>query len=343
MENQQLLYYLIKGIKEWEQDFYQIPKKIQKGQQLLVFSCALNKQYPPTDLSSLIRMLMMPVEEWGVEGLTQEFPPDARIINRQFGLTEEADDFLSYYQHPEEADNSTVEQILQYCRMHQLQDEYVQIRSFLSNPKHSVIGAGILARFKRHLSNIELGNLLMACYEEVSYLSNYRKCPYCGWTLQKRDGAWRCNKDQTCRQLASFTSFTSFDTTNEKNYRMKSGVQKYTLLPGMAEKKIAKKLQKKEYHISMYPNIDEEDIAIELGHHTIYLDVKDYRNPYTLAQYLISKKPSNDCWYVIPSYHEEQFPAYEKIVQQSLEEAHLSYRIVMEHSLISALEAMQHA
>lgn len=29
----------------------------------------------------------------------------------------------------------------------------------------------------------------------------------------------------------------------------------------------------------MYPNIDEEDIAIELNEQTIYLDAKDYRNP----------------------------------------------------------------
>lgn len=342
MEHEHLLYYLISGVKEWERDFHVIPKKVQKGQQLLAFACALNDKEPPTDLSILVRMLMQPIEKWEIVGLTAYFPSNASIINRQYEISDEAEDFLSYYQHPEEKESSIVENILNICREQQLDEDYVKIRTFLSNPNHAVMDAKKLQRFKRRIPNDELANLFIACYEEVAYISNYKKCPNCGWTLKQREGAWHCNKDQTCRQLANFTNLKRFEENEGKMYRMKPGVQKYTLLPGMAEEEIAKRLREKGYTISIYPNIDEEDIAIVFDDYSVYIDVKDYRNPYTLAQYLIQKKPSKNSWYVIPSYHEEIFPAYKQIVQQCLKEANLPYRIVMEQSLIEELEVLQH-
>lgn len=341
MDYKLLFYYLSAGAKEWEKNFHKIPRKILKGHQLLIHACAINKIKPPTDISMLVRMLMQPIEKWGIEQMTNVLPGNAQVISANYGVTEEAEDFLSYYKHPEEEQNAVMEKILAYCRAQNLQDEYVNIRMFLSNPAYAVVSAVELAKFRRRISHVELAGFFMMCYEEVSYIANFKKCPNCGWTLTEQNGAWRCNKDHTCRQLSNFTNVKFFSFDQEKVYRMTSGIQKYTLLPGMAEEKIATRLRKKGYSIIIYPEVDQDDIAIEFDYQTIYVDVKDYRNPYTLAHYLIDKNPPSTSWYVIPSYHEEIFPMYKQIVEQYLRESNLTYTIIMENELIKKLEAFQ--
>lgn len=211
-----------------------------------------------------------------------------------------------------------MKQILITSRRKKLVSDYRSIRAFLSNPNHSVITYHKLYDFVyRNVKDADLQNLVFSCYEEFVNVTNYRKCPNCGWTLEWRKGNWRCNKEDVCHFVSDVQEFSSFGMTDEKLIRMTPGIQKYVLLPGMSEQNIAKKLSKKGYTVTMYPNIDEYDIQIELKNQVTMIDVKDYRNSWQLANYLNNlhqSKIKSNILYVIPDYRLQMTTHYQRKV-----------------------------
>ena len=320
-QSYKMLYKLAIGFKKWEEQKGSLPEEVHDGLKLMVSECARNQMYPPTDINQLMKILTLPSKEWGISGLESIFPPEASLLNNEFGVTLEAEDFLEEIESPEEYEQSIMKQILLYCRTNNLEDSYRLIRIFLSNKSHSVIPFYKLYDFYGKISNSDLINLVSSCYEEVVNIEHYRKCPNCGWTLEWKKGNWRCNKENTCQALSDFRSIEHYDETDEKLLRMKSGIQKYILLPGMSELRIADKLSKKGYKVTMYPNIDEYDIKVETIDYVAMLDVKDYYNPYQLALYINNKTTTelnDNVWYIIPDYRAKLFPEYQKRVKDYL-------------------------
>lgn len=333
-----MLYFLTSGFKQWEKERNEVPHDLKMGHSLFVKACAQLGTLPPTDLPSLVRLLMKPSEQWGIAQLENFFPPDASLLDQLMGVSHEADDFVEIYISPEENEQSVMKKILLHCRNKGLDSEYRKIRMFLSNPVNAVISGHTIWKFIGGIGDENLHTLVNQCYEKVDSLENYKKCPHCGWTLSKKNGNWRCNKDTTCRGLANFTSVDAFDVDANLFHRLTSGIQKYTLLPGIAESKIAKRLTKNNYQLTMYPGIDKADIEVFLAGTSVQLDVKDYQNPNQLAQYLMKKEPLENCWYVIPSYHERIYKGYAKRVQNQLQNAGFTnIKIVMENNLLKEL------
>lgn len=339
VDNSKMLYFLTRGFKRWEEEKDKIPYDVKIGHGLLVEACAKSGTLPPTDLPSLVRLLMKPSEQWGITGIETVYPLDAPLLDKFTGVSYEADDFVEIYVSPEENDQSIMKEILLYCREKELDSNYRKIRMFLSDPVNAVISGRSLWKLKDEILDETLQSLVNQCYEKVESLKNYKKCPHCSWTLVEKDGNWRCNKDVTCRSLANFTAVDAFDVDANLYYRLTPGIQKYTLLPGMAESKIAKRLKKKSYQLTMYPEVDKADIEVFLAGTSVQLDVKDYQNPCQLAQYLIKNEPQENCWYVIPSYHERIYKGYAKRVQNQLQNAgYTNIKVVMENNLIKELE-----
>lgn len=312
-EPYRMLFIVASAFKKWEEQKDVIPEEIYDGLRLFIKECSVNGVVPPTDIKQLEEILMLPSKEWGISGLKKLFPPDASLLDKEIGLTIEAEDFLEEFLSPDEYEQSAMKQILVYCRKNNLEDTYRKIRTFLSKPEHAVIPFQTLYQFMGTINNYNLVNLFSSCYENINNLDGYRKCPNCGWTLEWKNGYWRCNKEDICRSLADFTVVEPFPQTAEKMLRMKSGIQKYILLPGMAELRMEEKLSIKGVGVTLYPNIDEYDLKIEKDDKEILLDVKDYRDPYQLALYInrINLSDLNkDVWYVIPDYRTKNYEKY---------------------------------
>lgn len=337
-----MLYFLTIGFKKWEKEKI-IPDEVYTGMKLMVYECAKNNKKPPANIQELAKILTLPSKQWGILDVERIFPPDASLLDKEYGVTIEAEDFLENIESTEEYEQSIMKQILITSRKKTLDSDYRSIRAFLSNPNHSVITYHKLYDFVyRNVKDAQFQNLVFSCYEEIVNITNYRKCPNCGWTLEWRKGNWRCNKEDVCHFVSDVQDVSSFEMTDEKLMRMTPGIQKYVLLPGMSEQNIAKKLRKKGYTVTMYPNIDEYDIRIELKNQVIMIDVKDYRNPWQLANYLNNlhqSKIDSNVLYVIPDYRVQMISQYQKKVKNYLRnELKKIIKIYSESEIIKLLE-----
>ena len=176
-----------------------------------------------------------------------------------------------------------MKEILHYCRKYDLDEEYRKVRSIVASPDNAVLTYVRLRSILFSIKDTTLKQLLEKCYEQVPHsVDNYKKCPYCGWTVSFVKGRWRCNKEQICGYFQSFERLEAYGfSKDEMVYRVRPGIQRYVLLIGMIEEKICKRL--KGYNAILYPNIDEFDIRINVNDTIIDLDVKDYRSPKMLA------------------------------------------------------------
>jgi hypothetical protein len=316
---QDMLYYLITGLQKWPNNYDHIPDELHKGMLMLIQENARSGSEIPADIHRLLQILHKPSLEWGIQGLIDHYPVESSLIEEFIGITPDAEDFINTYISPDEAQQKNMLAILQFCRdeSRDLQAEYTQIRTFLSMPQNAVLSALQLAQFAESIRDRELSMLVRTCYEEVTLqMDNYRKCPHCGWTLAYKHDRWQCNKENICYSLADFETFDLFNYKNERVFRLLPGIQRYVLLPGISEMKIADWLRRKGYGVELYPNIDEYDLEISHHESKIYLDVKDFKDPRTLANFFNQKslsyleKYGQQVYVVIPKYRNDLYPSY---------------------------------
>lgn len=319
----EMLYNLITGIRNWDdRSLKSIPTEFYKGFHQFIYHSSLSDVSPPLDIPELIIKLHRPAEEWGIEGVEQHFPLEASLLNKKVGLTFETDDFIEQLQDPKEYEQSKMKELLLYCRDNNFQDEYVKIRRFLSERDHVVISVQDLYMFVGSFQDQQLRDYIRSFYEEVDDLEKYKVCPYCGWTLEKKMDSWVCNRGSTCHLQTEYSMFQKFPKSNLQFLRMTKGIHRYTLLPGMAENKIASKLAGREYTIEMYPDVDDFDILVEKDGKSLALDVKDHYHPFYFASSINDelkyKKIDKDLWFVVPQARLEIFPAYIEQAKQKL-------------------------
>ncbi|KRE50658.1 hypothetical protein [Paenibacillus sp. Soil724D2] len=324
-----MLYQLIIGLQQWRVSPTTIPYELRKGQLILVKMRLFSNEPVPSDIPSLIRFLQQPVSAWKIDLTNVAFPQDASLLIRQMGLSPEAMDFLQDYQLPYETHQKEVYEILKYCRQAEppLTETYRQIRTFLSSPANAIITGVQLHSFARSIRDSELSKRILACYEPISNdVTYFRKCNRCGWTLHFHNHQWRCGVEDICGQLESRGEPMELENSREMLYHLKEGVHRYTLLPGLAEIQLANRLIKKGYKVEMYPDVDRYDLAVHESDQVIFFDVKDYRNPYSLAAYFnqldsssLKKYKEERVYIVVPSYRKRSYRQYIRQVLNSLE------------------------
>ncbi|KAB2392521.1 hypothetical protein [Bacillus cereus] len=344
-EIKEMIYSIAKGLAQWEKKVWtEIPETLHKGH-LLFMKNALQSNTPPNNVFDLIKLLHEPVEKWGMDGVEKLLPSDSTFLVEGFGLSIDIEDFLEEYIDPEEFDQSAMKEILKYCRDKALDEEYRKIRSILASPDNAVLTYVRLRSMLYSIKDNTLKQLLENCYEEVPHsIDNYKKCPYCGWTVSFIKGRWRCNKEQICGHFQSFERLETYGFSKDETvYRVRQGIQRYVLLTGMIEEKICKRL--KEYDAVLYPDIDEFDIRINVNDTLIDLDVKDYRSPRMLANAFNNKnsrqleKYHKNAYVIIPNYRLKMNPNYKELVCSSLsKESSVYIQIMTERELFKCLK-----
>lgn len=327
-ELQVMIYEIMKGIDQWSENKSEIPAALYRGHLRFMKFTALNGGSVPADLHYFIGILQKPSREWGIHEIDKVYDSGAALLDEYIGFTLEAEDFMNSFESPDEDDQNEMKKILNYCRKHQLDKGYVSIRTFLSNPEHAVIDAfSLLESFPALTDDKQLNDLIFQCYEELPQsLNNYRKCPYCGWTLEWKKGNWQCNKENICHHLKDFEKVRFFEfNETERIYRMKRGIQRYVLLPGMQEISLANQLRNQGYQVELYPEIDLFDLRIYNEGKAIDVDVKDYRSPALLANTFnqMSQKQlakyHHDSYVVIPYYRSAATVSYTTRFYQRLD------------------------
>lgn len=344
----EMLFYLITGIQQWQNNYGAIPDDLYKGMLMFIQLSSEMNPNPPVDLYHLMQILYKPSQEWRIPDLMKVYPEQAPLLDNFVGLVTDADEFLNRFISPQEAEQQQMYEILKYCReeSRRLQEEYTIIRTFLSDPGHAVLTSRERSDFLDRFQDVDLIQLIIACYQEITEeVSNYRKCPHCGWTMEYKHDQWRCNKEDVCRSLADMEALEPFDFGKQRVFRLIPGIQRFVLLPGMSELRMVERLQKKGYEVDLYPNIDTFDLSVRQGGRQFFLDVKDFKDPQTLANYFNEQSSSylekylDQCYIVIPQYRDLMFRNYKKRAEVYLNDTAQRYiRIIMENELERRLQ-----
>ncbi|MBG9795966.1 hypothetical protein ABD76_27435 [Paenibacillus dendritiformis] len=347
-KRQVMLFYLITGIQKWQDNFGVIPDELYTGMLRFIQLSAEGNPNPPVDLYQFVQILHKPSREWGIPNLENDYPEHAPLLEEEIGLVADTDEFMNRYISPQDAEQQNMYDILKYCREdgRQLRDEYTAIRTFLSEKQHAVISARELNDFVENFQDSELIKLIRHCYQEITQeLTNFRICPHCGWTMEYKHDRWRCNKENICHSLADMEILASFEFGNQRVFRLNPGIQRFVLLPGISELRLAERLRKKGYEVEMYPNVDQFDLCVKQAGRDFFLDVKDFKDPRTLASFFNEQDASylekykEHCVIVVPQYRNLLFREYRKRAQMYLNEtARHCIQIVMENEVEQTLQ-----
>lgn len=342
-DTRNMLLLLVRGIAAWQNNYSRIPDELYEGMMRFIALSASPHTKPPVDIHQLIRLLHKPSNEWGIPNIQNYYPENAPLLEEFIGLTAEADEFLNMYISPQDAEQQCMFNILKFCRQKgtELQQDYVKIRTFLSNSRNAVLTFYDLSTFAAEFRHAELTELIHQCYEDVTEsLVNYRICPHCGWTMEYKKDQWRCNKEDICHWLADMENLKTFDFGSNRVKRLRPGIQRYVLLPGISEIRIAERLLRRGYEVELYPNLDEYDLSVRKNDRLIYLDVKDFRDPSTLANFFNSQSASylekyhEKCYIVVPKYRNDRYPMYvDRSMNRLIEPAKDFIRMITEKEL----------
>ncbi|QSF46190.1 restriction endonuclease-related protein [Paenibacillus tianjinensis] len=345
---EEILYYLIEGLEKWELSKDKIPESLQKGHRL--FSRALMEQGspPPADIVALLKILQKPPKEWGLPDAATLLS-DKPLVIPYVGISAAARDFKLIYESPEEAHVKEVLAILQYCRNNtpQLDEQYRKIRMFLI--KHPVVTLSEFLPFSLSLGEGELFKSVQNCYQNITLeASRYRKCPRCGWTLDYRNHQWRCGIEDICGQVESREQYLQDWNSKEPLFRLRFGIYRYTLLPGLVEVRARDNLVQSGYKVVMFPDVDRFDLEVEMGRYSIYFDMKDFSNPFSLAKffneqtvYQLQKYSQDEVYVVIPEYRRQRYPNYVFTVKRLLRTHANHIRIIDERDILRMLKEQE--
>lgn len=301
----------------------------------------------PTNLPSLIQWLQTPVQEWGVKDAL-DAPFSSPILSRYGAITPDAADFIQIYDNPTEAQSREVFEILQYCRQAspQLDEEYRKIRTFLI--ENAVIAGDVLYPFAMQFPK-DLSKHLIACYDDeiTSRIEHYRKCPRCGWTLSYKNGEWQCGAYDLCGQVQTKSNEPEEWPTDKRLFRLTEGVHRYTLLPGLAELSLQRKLEAVGFNVELYPNVDRYDLSVKKdGRKIAMIDVKDFSHPLNLAYFfnqlsdnqLAKYTTEENVLIIIPDYRKQHHSMYAYQVKQALSDRAKQLQVWDEKRAISKLK-----
>lgn len=346
-ELKDILYYLIRGLQKWSEDFSKIPSELHKGHLMLTRRGLANDVFIPNNLYDLLHFIKQPCKKWGLKGLEKIYSPEVGLYEEYVGLTREAEEFLEEFATPQESQQRVMLEILTYCRDKFQKDAqyariYSNIRSFVSQPENAVIPLKKLSKFALSIKDSQLSQLCFQLYEKIeSPLDRFRKCPYCHWTLEYAPGQWKCN-DHICRHLGDFSELQSLDEKSKPLCRLTPGIQKFVLLPGIAEQKLYHRLKKRKLSVELYPEVDQFDIRIHFDAGPVDIDVKDYKSPIHLALHLNRAdldKYHEKTYIIVPDYRRQLRESYIDQVNVNLKPAvRQKIKIMWESAFLSRLK-----
>lgn len=310
---QEIIYVQLIGLRQLhealEKDEFAMPESVVHARRRLARYFLNNGRKPLIGLNEWVAAMLQPVKTWLPEA--EDFIDLEAPLWENNGWSRDSEYFLQAYGRPEDYQELTVLKVLEYCRKNNDQEGYVLFRSFLSDPEWAVVSEEELNQMAASFSDEFLKQQIRACYEPFAEWEQARKCPYCGWSLLKKSGLWHCGHANVCFDLEGSNKW-SLQTAepfpfgkDTRVYRLRPGIHRYTLIPGIPEKRIAENLSK-IHRVERYPEQDRFDLAVYLDNRNIYLDVKCFRSPVHLATYIERLGPERleefrtHAWFVIP-------------------------------------------
>ncbi|WP_124726794.1 hypothetical protein [Staphylospora marina] len=338
----ELLTLQMDGIRKYiDQQDHQSVRKAMNALAAYLMSRGLK---PPSALNQWFEWLARPVGTWVDSSHEDLFNLAEPVFDRRIkDISFAAFCFSQRFGSTDDYQTRPVLQVRDHCKQHHSEEGYVRFRSILTQSKFAVLDQEDYVRLISDEKDLIIREQLMKCYERIDDWREYRKCPRCGWTLHFERGEWRCGTYNACWKVSKhgFIHPKAFRfKKGSRVYRLKPGIHRSVLVPGLPEQRIYEKVRKTYPQAELYPNFDHDgDIRVDLGGCRVLFDVKSYLSPHGLAKHLeLSKNGENVQVIVIPSEYEvEGGPLYVKRLKSRLS-GRKDLQIISERKIIRYLK-----
>jgi hypothetical protein len=272
----------------------------------------LNPGQPALSVSTLNRYLSLPIEKWIDASLRQGFEGCLQVDNEPSVL---CSDIALEYDPNEglERVQQIVKDVRDRCRLRPRGDaEYRAFR--LSLCELPYIHTSQTLDFL-----VELGVQFKALFEDIPEhlirAEMFYPCPCCGWPMQIQRAEVCCGS-QWCEKTVGVclwakgelysvqTSRLIPGVTAENRYRLNTALWKFTLIPGVLERRLRDRIAKLGLKPVLWPDVDRGDVKVEVADQEIWLDAKVWRSPALLGHQLASSE-ANGTWIVLPDYQKD--------------------------------------
>ncbi|MDQ0917542.1 hypothetical protein [Paenibacillus sp. V4I5] len=260
----------------------------------------LTNQNIPINNYYFLQLLYKPLNQWSIideesiQYLDENGFSDLVLLEEHSGLSNLAQEWIYEMGNIEELDTKVLEHALHHFRQavrsrflsEQIAtDLYSKFRQFFS--KNPIVDESLLNEQVKSISQIipALGPLLRNAYEEFP-TGNFVVCPGkgCGWGARLLNGRKVQCVNPYCKENNQAKLKTVVKTGK---LRTKPGIQYYVSLTSFDERNLFEKLEKYGYKVRLYPGVESKgDIEVIKRNQTFYIDVKSYRTPRKLAEWL---------------------------------------------------------
>lgn len=290
------------------------PKALQQGMHKLASLQVDAGLYPIRGLQDLLMLAHQPLLTWQFDWPEEFAEPLDKLLDR--GLPT---NFCLQWVHDQGVDAFDQEQLLpkvmEICRQAQQPETYTAFRGLLIH--QPVIDSMSLQEAKMEPTMRLLAGELSEAYTPVPPSSNqdgvFQLCKHCsGLLLRIEGGDFQCENER-CR-VRGFAVERVIDATAGVLW-LTSGLRRYVAQPGLAEIELKKSLENLGLTVEMWPNFDAYDLRVAIGNEIWAVDVKDWANPFRLAQQAgsLRKNPHwNRAFYVFPDERQQQRADYRR-------------------------------
>lgn len=292
------------------------PITLQQGMHKLAAYQLAAGQSPIGSLQDLLNIAHCPLETWEIPLNGDEDFTGEKFLDKGMPT-----DFCFDWVHeggPDALEEETLlMRVLKTCREENDPDAYTKFRACLI--QRPVMTTLELQEAKRDFSSSTLREMFSMAYEAVPLSAavdgQYGCCARCGGlmlrlsdNMSEDDAGFVCENEQ-CRLLGTLPE--EFKTADEGVLWLSAGLRRYVARPGIPEILLKKELKAIGAEVDMWPNFDAYDLRARVGNEIWAIDVKDWANPFLLAQNAgpIRRTPHWDrAFYVFPD--ERQRPPH---------------------------------
>lgn len=286
------------------------PPSLSRGLNLLILTCIRRGMSAPQSATDLLAWAQRPLASWNL-GLPDEMAiDDDRLLDDDFFPTALCDELARSGDEDDLREQEFMEQVITACRNAggDGQRAYVAFR-------RTLIERPVMTHVELTTTRMDpimppsLRALLDAAYQPApqSAAQNgaWAPCRACGQLLLRtRRGAWTC-ETESCRDQGSPQIARTIPLCDEAVW-LRRDLRRFIAAPGRAELRLADALRQIGATVELWPALDRYDLRVTFPNGAVWaLDVKDWRNPWLLAQHVGRREfptsPRWDrAWFVFP-------------------------------------------
>ena len=245
-----------------------------------------------------------------------------------------------------EISEEAMPELRERCRLIGRPDVYVRVRRFLI--EHPLLSAKDLA-----LESIALPpsmrQIFEGMYENVPDAAivngQIEICGFCGWSLsESRSGRRYCATRLCSTRTNGFGHIVKTDASRMigEAKRVKQGIARYVVMPGLSELRLEKRLVRFGLEVSLWPNFDTFDLLLGFPSGEKWaIDVKDWANPYLLGNAVrefSTDPPWNRAFLVVPNYRATMRNRYSRAFEAARRGRGAKVEFAVERQFIRAVK-----